>query len=44
MVDVRGDVLRPQHGTTPAAVNSVNSNINSHKTLQKEDKRYDRFI
>ena len=22
MVDVRGDVLRPPHGTTPAAVNS----------------------
>ena len=21
MVDVRGDVLRPPHGTTPAAVN-----------------------
>ena len=22
MVDVRGDVLRPPHGTTPAAVNA----------------------
>ena len=23
MVDVRGDVLRPPHGTTPAAVKSI---------------------
>ena len=23
MIDVRGDVLRPPHGTTPAAVNLV---------------------
>ena len=23
MVDVRGDVLRPPHGTTPAAVNLI---------------------
>ena len=33
MVDVRGDVLRPPHGTTPAAVNAnkitlfINKNI-----------------
>ena len=39
MVDVRGDVLRPPHGTTPAAVKSniksemrsVKSNENIHK-------------
>ena len=39
MVDVRGDVLRPQHGTTPAAVqanrnqklSSFKSNENIHK-------------
>ena len=40
MVDVRGDVLRPPHGTTPAAVkankkkkmSSFKSNENIHKT------------
>ena len=45
MVDVRGDVLRPPHGTTPAAVNakkksemrSFKSNENTHK---KEDGSY----
>ena len=39
MVDVRGDVLRPPHGTTPAAVKSniksemrsIKSNENIHK-------------
>ena len=39
MVDVRGDVLRPPHGTTPAAVKSniksemrsLKSNENIHK-------------
>ena len=35
MVDVRGDVLRPPDGTTPAAVKSEmrssKSNENSHK-------------
>ena len=39
MVDVRGDVLRPPHGTTPAAVKSnknqlmrsFKSNENIHK-------------
>ena len=39
MVDVRGDVLRPPHGTTPAAVkanknhkmSSFKSNENIHK-------------
>ena len=47
MVDVRGDVLRPPHGTTPAAVkankkqkakmSSSKSNENIHK---KEDGSY----
>ena len=45
MVDVRGDVLRPPHGTTPAAVktnkykkmSSFKSNENIHK---KEDGSY----
>ena len=32
MVDVRGDVLRPPHGTTPAAVKS-NKNQNPSKAL-----------
>ena len=40
MVDVRGDVLRPPHGTTPAAVKAnkiqklsyFKSNKNIHKT------------
>ena len=42
MVDVRGDVLRPPHGTTPAAVKSnikpemrsFKSNENIHKTFK----------
>ena len=45
MVDVRGDVLRPPHGTTPAAVkvnkiqkfSSFKSNENIHK---REDGSY----
>ena len=45
MVDVRGDVLRPPHGTTPVAVktnkyqkmSSFKSNENIHK---KEDGSY----
>ena len=45
MVDVRGDVLRPPHCTTPAAVkannnnnkSSFNTNENIHK---KEDGSY----
>ena len=32
MVDVRGDVLRPPHGTTPAA---VKSNIKSEMSILK---------
>ena len=34
MVDVRGDVLRPPHGTTPAA---VKSNIKSEMTEFKSN-------
>ena len=33
MIDVRGDVLRPPHGTTPAA---VKSNIKSHGGAEYE--------
>ena len=34
MVDVRGDVLRPPHGTTPAAVKSnIKSEINTVRRL-----------
>ena len=33
MVDVRGDVLRPPHGTTPAAVKSnIKSEIRAFKS------------
>ena len=33
MVDVRGDVLRPPHGTTPAAVKSnIKSEMRSFKS------------
>ena len=32
MVDVRGDVLRPPHGTTPAAVKS-----NKNETLKVDN-------
>ena len=34
MVDVRGDVLRPTHCTTPAAV-KANKNNNNKKNRQK---------
>ena len=34
MVDVRGDVLRPPHGTTPAAVKSnIKSEMRSFKSI-----------
>ena len=32
MVDVRGDVLRPPHGTTPAAVKSNKKEMRSFKS------------
>ena len=36
MVDVRGDVLRPPHGTTPAAVKSnIKSEMRSFKSNDK---------
>ena len=35
MVDVRGDVLRPPHGTTPAAVKSNESQ--KYKTVNHDD-------
>ena len=36
MVDVRGDVLRPPHGTTPAAVKSnIKSEMRSFKSNEK---------
>ena len=35
MVDVRGDVLRPPHGTTPAAVKSnIKSEMRSFKSTE----------
>ena len=45
MVDVRGDVLRPPHGTTPAAVkakkNSKMSSFKSYENIHKlEDGSY----
>ena len=37
MVDVRGDVLRPPHGTTPAAVKSnIKSEMRSFKSNENE--------
>ena len=37
MVDVRGDVLRPPHGTTPAAVKSnIKSETGSFKSEQRK--------
>ena len=33
MVDVRGDVLRPPHGTTPAAVKSNKNQKCLHQSL-----------
>ena len=41
MVDVRGDILRPPHGTTPAAVKSnIKSEMSSFKSnenIHKEE-------
>ena len=40
MVDVRGDVLRPPHGTTPAAVKSnMKSEIRSFKSNENIHKK-----
>ena len=42
MVDVRGDILRPPHCTTPAAVkankNKKMSSCKSNENIQKEEK------
>ena len=36
MVDVRGDVLRPPHGTTPAAVKSnIKSEMKVYEIMQR---------
>ena len=41
MVDVRGDVLRPPHGTTPAAVKSnLKSEMRSFKSNENIHKVY----
>ena len=40
MVDVRGDVLRPPHGTTPVAVKSnIKSEMRSFKNNENIHKR-----
>ena len=40
MVDVRGDVLRPSHGTTPAAVKSnIKSEMRSFKSKENIHKK-----
>ena len=40
MVDVRGDVLRPPHGTTPAAVKSnIKSETRSFKSNENIHKK-----
>ena len=40
MVDVRGDVLRPPHGTTPAAVKSnMKSEMRSFKSNENIHKK-----
>ena len=40
MVDVRGDVLRPQHGTTPATVKSnIKSELRSFKSKENIHKK-----
>ena len=40
MVDVRGDVLRPPHGTTPAAVKSnIKSEMRSFKSSENIHKK-----
>ena len=42
MVDVRGDVLRPPHGTTPAAVKSnIKSEMRSFKSNENIHKKED---
>ena len=41
MVDVRGDVLRPPHGTTPAA---VKSNVKSEIKLRCHGNEYDDLL
>ena len=38
MIDVRGDVLRPPHGTTPAAVKSnIKSENKSNENIHKKE-------
>ena len=40
MVDVRGDVLRPPHGTTPAVVKSnIKSEMRTHKSNENIHKK-----
>ena len=42
MVDVRGDVLRPPHGTTPAAVKAIKiQKLSSFKSNENIHKRED---
>ena len=44
MIDVRGDVLRPPHGTTPAAVKSnIKSEMRSFKSNEKPVFRYRQY-
>ena len=45
MVDVRGDVLRPPHGTTPAAVKSnIKSELRSFKSNENIHKKENLFM
>ena len=45
MVDVRGDVLRPTHGTTPAAVKANKiQKLSSFKSNENIHKREESFI
>ena len=39
MVDLRGDVLRPPHGTTPAAVKSNKNRMRSFKSNENIHKK-----
>ena len=39
MVDVRGDVLRPPHGTTPAAVKTNKDQMSSFKSNENIHKK-----
>ena len=39
MVDVRGDVLRPPHGTTPAAVKANKKKMSSFKSNENIHKK-----